>query len=175
MPVSVTETILPFMLRLAVPVIPPFPSKVSVPTPANGPTPVMNPVPICEKVPFREALVHPLSAAFTAGAMPRANTIAPAIARVFAVLLCFRIVAFVGLFREETVLPDLLPPVQAEADGKSGHVCAIFFVPAGGGLSISTRPQEITGLLRAWRGGDEAALARLAERVYPELRMIARR
>jgi hypothetical protein len=135
----------------------------------------MNPVPICEKVPFREALVHPLSAAFTAGAMPRANTIAPAIARVFAVLLCFRIVAFVGLFREETVLRDLLPPLQAEADVQSGHVCAIFFGPAGGGLSISTRPQEITGLLRAWRGGDEAALARLAERVYPELRMIARR
>ena len=48
-------------------------------------------------------------------------------------------------------------------------------MPAGGGLSISTRPQEITGLLRAWSGGDEAALARLAERVYPELRMIARR
>ena len=48
-------------------------------------------------------------------------------------------------------------------------------MPAGGGLSISTRPQEITGPLRAWRGGDEAALARLAERVYPELRMIARR
>ena len=46
---------------------------------------------------------------------------------------------------------------------------------AGGGLSISTRPQEITGLLRAWSGGDEAALARLAEQVYPELRQMARR
>lgn len=34
---------------------------------------------------------------------------------------------------------------------------------------------EITGLLKAWSGGDEAALARLAERVYPELRLMARR
>lgn len=34
---------------------------------------------------------------------------------------------------------------------------------------------EITGLLRAWGGGDEAALAKLAERVYPELRLMARR
>jgi RNA polymerase sigma factor (TIGR02999 family) len=30
-------------------------------------------------------------------------------------------------------------------------------------------------LLRAWSGGDEAALGRLAERVYPELRLMARR
>jgi RNA polymerase sigma factor (TIGR02999 family) len=29
--------------------------------------------------------------------------------------------------------------------------------------------------LRAWSGGDEAALSRLAEQVYPELRLIARR
>ena len=34
---------------------------------------------------------------------------------------------------------------------------------------------EITGLLRAWSSGDEAALARLAEYVYPELRAMARR
>ena len=33
----------------------------------------------------------------------------------------------------------------------------------------------ITALLRAWSGGDEAALSRLAEQVYPELRRIARR
>jgi RNA polymerase sigma factor (TIGR02999 family) len=30
-------------------------------------------------------------------------------------------------------------------------------------------------LLKAWSGGDAAALARLAERVYPELRLMARR
>jgi RNA polymerase sigma factor (TIGR02999 family) len=34
---------------------------------------------------------------------------------------------------------------------------------------------EITSLLKAWSGGDQAALARLAERVYPELRIMARR
>ena len=36
-------------------------------------------------------------------------------------------------------------------------------------------PSEITGLLQAWSSGDEAALARLAEYVYPELRAMARR
>lgn len=34
---------------------------------------------------------------------------------------------------------------------------------------------EVTGLLKAWSSGDQDALARLAERVYPELRLIARR
>jgi len=34
---------------------------------------------------------------------------------------------------------------------------------------------EITGLLKAWGCGDQAALAQLAERVYPELRLMARR
>jgi RNA polymerase sigma factor (TIGR02999 family) len=34
---------------------------------------------------------------------------------------------------------------------------------------------EVTTLLKAWSGGDEAALVRLAERVYPELRLMARR
>src|SRR5580698_404291 len=34
---------------------------------------------------------------------------------------------------------------------------------------------EITILLKAWSNGDQAALARLAERVYPELRLMARR
>ena len=34
---------------------------------------------------------------------------------------------------------------------------------------------EITTLLKAWSSGDEAALDRLAERVYPELRLMARR
>ena len=43
------------------------------------------------------------------------------------------------------------------------------------GLAINARTAEITGLLRAWGSGDESALARLTERVYPELRMLARR
>ena len=34
---------------------------------------------------------------------------------------------------------------------------------------------EITRLLKAWGDGDEDALTRLAERVYPELRIMARR
>jgi RNA polymerase sigma factor (TIGR02999 family) len=34
---------------------------------------------------------------------------------------------------------------------------------------------EVTGLLRAWSGGDESALARIVDLVYPELRDIARR
>src|ERR1700756_2175672 len=36
-------------------------------------------------------------------------------------------------------------------------------------------PAEITTLLKAWSGGDPAALERLAEQVYPELRLMARR
>jgi RNA polymerase sigma factor (TIGR02999 family) len=56
-----------------------------------------------------------------------------------------------------------------------------FWCSPEAGLSINTqsqgnaRSQEITGLLRAWSGGDEAALTRLAEQVYPELRLMARR
>jgi RNA polymerase sigma factor (TIGR02999 family) len=42
-------------------------------------------------------------------------------------------------------------------------------------LSIGTSSVEITSLLKAWGGGDQDALARLAERVYPELRNMARR
>ena len=36
-------------------------------------------------------------------------------------------------------------------------------------------PTEITTLLKAWGGGNQAALDRLAERVYAELRAMARR
>ena len=41
--------------------------------------------------------------------------------------------------------------------------------------SIDEPSREVTHLLRAWTGGDDAALGRLAERVYPELRLMARR
>ena len=41
-------------------------------------------------------------------------------------------------------------------------------------LSTSAQSIEITGLLRAWSGGDEAAFDRLAPVVYAELRRIAR-
>jgi len=42
-------------------------------------------------------------------------------------------------------------------------------------LSIDASSAEITNLLKAWSSGDQAALARLAEQVYPELRLMARR
>src|SRR5260370_9809536 len=41
--------------------------------------------------------------------------------------------------------------------------------------SNSPSSAGITGLLKAWSSGDQAALARLAEREYPELRLMARR
>ncbi len=40
---------------------------------------------------------------------------------------------------------------------------------------MPTRSVEVTGLLKAWSGGDPAALERLADQVYNELRRIARR
>ena len=43
------------------------------------------------------------------------------------------------------------------------------------GLPIEEPSGKITNLLRAWSGGDQAALDRLAEQVYPELRRMARR
>jgi RNA polymerase sigma factor (TIGR02999 family) len=59
--------------------------------------------------------------------------------------------------------------------GKSGHVLKYFCVHRKKGLSIDARSTEITTLLKAWGSGDKAALDRLAEHVYPELRLIARR
>jgi RNA polymerase sigma factor (TIGR02999 family) len=43
------------------------------------------------------------------------------------------------------------------------------------GPPIEEPSGEITNLLRAWSGGDQAALDRLAQQVYPELRRMARR
>jgi RNA polymerase sigma factor (TIGR02999 family) len=42
-------------------------------------------------------------------------------------------------------------------------------------LSTGGSSPDITKLLKAWSSGDQAALARLAEYVYPELRLMARR
>jgi RNA polymerase sigma factor (TIGR02999 family) len=71
----------------------------------------------------------------------------------------------------------LLPPLQAETDAKTGHGFGIFLAIHAGAwaVSIDASSAEITILLKAWSEGDEAALARLAERVYPELRLMARR
>jgi RNA polymerase sigma factor (TIGR02999 family) len=70
---------------------------------------------------------------------------------------------------------DFPPPVQTETSGESGHVLVYFFCLRENGLAIGGSSAEITTLLRAWSGGDEAALSQLAERVYPELRLMARR
>lgn len=43
------------------------------------------------------------------------------------------------------------------------------------GAPIDARAEEITCLLRAWGRGDESALVRITEYVYPELRLMARR
>jgi RNA polymerase sigma factor (TIGR02999 family) len=48
-------------------------------------------------------------------------------------------------------------------------------LPAWNGLSIDAPSSEITQLLKAWGSGDEVALNKLAEHVYPELRLMARR
>jgi len=50
----------------------------------------------------------------------------------------------------------------------------IFFARAKG-LVMGAPSAEVTTLLKAWSGGDPAALERLAEQVYPELRLMARR
>src|SRR5262249_8464356 len=63
-------------------------------------------------------------------------------------------------------------PMQAEAEGKSGHGRGIFFW---GNATVLPRSVEVTSLLRAWSGGDPAALDQLADQVYNELRRIARR
>jgi len=80
------------------------------------------------------------------------------------------------IFLEEIIVGACsLPLIQAEADDKSGHDL-IYFCPMGRTvLSNGASSAEITGLLKAWSSGDQAALARLAERVYPELRLMARR
>ena len=64
--------------------------------------------------------------------------------------------------------------VQAETAGGTGHDCDIFF-GAPKRVPIVPDSAEITRLLRAWSGGDSAALDRLAEQVYGELRIMARR
>lgn len=50
-----------------------------------------------------------------------------------------------------------------------------FWVPGKAEPSLARDAMEITRLLRAWNSGDQAALDRLAEVVYGELRIMARR
>jgi RNA polymerase sigma factor (TIGR02999 family) len=51
----------------------------------------------------------------------------------------------------------------------------VFFLCRETGCVFVHDPAEITQLLRAWSSGDQAALDRVAERVYGELRVMARR
>jgi RNA polymerase sigma factor (TIGR02999 family) len=53
--------------------------------------------------------------------------------------------------------------------------CYIVCAHGDNGLSIDARSAEITGLLKAWGSGDKAALGQLAEHLYPEFRLMARR
>ena len=86
-PVPVAGTMLPFRLIIPVSDRAPFPSKVIVLTLANGTAgggDVTNPLALWAKVPFSVALEHSLSAAFAAGAMPRASAVTAAIVKAFA-------------------------------------------------------------------------------------------
>ena len=58
---------------------------------------------------------------------------------------------------------------------KRPRLLDIVLCPRDRRATIEEASREITHLLRAWSGGDQAALGRLAERVYPELRRMARR
>src|SRR5690349_12128255 len=116
---------LPFRLAIPAVVRTPFPSKISVWTPANGPAnaggAVINPVSLSANVPFRVALEHPLLSALAIGATVRASAVTAAIAKVFAAVLRFTILSFAFInclhSRRRSFQPSvLLPPVQAVAE-----------------------------------------------------------
>jgi RNA polymerase sigma factor (TIGR02999 family) len=70
----------------------------------------------------------------------------------------------------------LLPTLKAAAGlQKRTRTWYIFLSHWENGLSLDPLTTEITYLLKAWGSGDEAALARLTEYVYPELRRMAHR
>jgi hypothetical protein len=62
--------------------------------------------------------------------------------------------------------------VQSQRNGKTGHGGDIFSET---GISMLSQSAEVTGLLKAWSGGDQATLDRLTGHVYGELRLIASR
>ena len=68
------------------------------------------------------------------------------------------------------------PLLQSAANTqKRPRFLYIFEAHGENGLPIDSRSAEITSLLKAWGSGNEDALARLTEQVYPELRLLARR
>jgi len=76
--------------------------------------------------------------------------------------------------REESSGPLVSLPIGAGGNERQKRPRLWYiFCPIGDGLITSST--EITSLLKAWSGGDQAALGRLAEQAYPELRRMARR
>jgi RNA polymerase sigma factor (TIGR02999 family) len=63
------------------------------------------------------------------------------------------------------------PALRAETEPRNCHGRGNLFSNS---VEALTKSSEITGLLKAWGNGDEAARDRLAENVYDELRRIAR-
>src|SRR5215469_1597761 len=132
LPVKFTEIGVPFRLIVAVPVLPPFPSKVSVPAPASGPAidagVTTNPVAVWAKVPFSVRLEHPLLSAFAAAAMPSASAVT---AKEFKTVFLFIIVSFRFLtvpFNQRTFSLFSLPLIQAAAGRETRHGCHNFFL-----------------------------------------------
>src|SRR5262249_20571805 len=188
-PFPIDWTWLPFTLANPTAVHVPFPSKVIKLTPAKDMGAafgaITNPVSLRAKAPLTVALEHVLtsvlSSAFAEGAMPRASTATAPIAKVFAIVLLFMIISFAfldWLCSERRSFSDRLFP-SAGTGGrprpKPATVLVYFYKPTENRPSIDARTEEITCLLKAWGSGDEAALGRLAEHVYPELRRMARR
>src|ERR1039457_5898265 len=114
---------------------------------ANGRTPISM---------YGSVSIQTFTVAFCGAALCPAKRLAPAIAN-----MATKRVVFIY------VSP---PPLRAEVDGKTGHGRDIFFL----GIAMLPRSAEVTGLLRAWSGGDQTALDRLAGLVYDELHRMAR-
>lgn len=62
-----------------------------------------------------------------------------------------------------SIAPEVLPALECGHSEREGQAM------------VQQPSSEITGLLHAWSGGDEDALARIVRLVYPELRDIARK
>ncbi len=67
------------------------------------------------------------------------------------------------------------PWYKRKRTAKAATCWCNFLAHGESGLPIGASSADITRLLKAWSSGDQAALATLAERVYPELRRLARR
>src|SRR5215470_6026373 len=144
-PVPVISRMLPFWLAVAAKLVPPFPSKVCVPTSTNGPAAgdggAMDPVPVYAKVPCTTALEQPLSSAFAVGATPSASTVSAAIVRVIVMVLRFMIVSFAFIMesmREENVLTgcSLSRRCRRKRTAKAATFCNYFCKGEGVGGSI---------------------------------------